>query len=1268
MDYAHRRRDERDDAMDIVHRDVSPQNILLGYEGGVKIADFGIAKAKLVSEEAGVIKGKFSYMSPEQARGEPVDRRSDVYSLGVVFAELLMGRSMYPDLKGLDVLERVRLGRVEPPATIDPSVPAALDAIARRAMAADREERHQTARSLAGAIAQYLHHQQELVEAETLEAFVRATSPREQTRPGDVAAATDASLTLRSRALGRDRGIRRRVVVLAGHLRSLDGGGSEGEEPGSKVRDVLEHIAYKADAVLKWSQEDARRFQLIIGLGRASLHDPLTLTRLALDVLDALSGLSADSLRPLSASLGLSRGALLVDRDAAGRLLSYRPVGSVLRVAEDLAEAGGPDEILASGEVYRLARREFAFEEDAREVEVVTEAGSGPRGIRAHRLRGALTRGQKDQARHLLSDLGLIGRDASVEALRQLHREAVRAPRTAFVALLGALGVGKSALIGAALERLDPAPRVLRAECPFGEEEPLGAIAGIVREACQIPDHLKGEEARQRLHACVDDLFPEQSDRSTLLEGLLPLVVPEERDPRGRADDASVIMRAVLHLIRALSLQRPTWIWVDSLQWCDSASLELLRLMRQRSYDVPCVVLLAGRLDSRLEPVLEGVTRLDLGELDREDSRQLVRARFGASVPPSLEQEILDRAGGNPLFLIELVDALLERGAVELQGSGPERRVICRPGAGALLPATLQEVIGARIDELGELERCALSWLAVAGSGLRASDVSSLERRELADAIADLLEKGLLADDPGRGLLFANPVVRQVAYEATEPRQRLEMHRRVAQRLSESGMAAPGRIARHLAASGDDRRAAEAFLDAASAALDVYSNLDALRYFARALELLPADTPRRFEAHLGRERIFRFLGRAPERVRELEQMRRIAEAGGDLRIRAIRDARQARFELDSSQHAAAEALLGPALEAAVAIADRALELDVLRLVAETAREQGQPIRALEACDRALGRAGLARPNLPARGALLVQRGIVLRRMGRLDDAVTAYTEAIVIFRRLKIRRSEAFAYNSLGVALAAKGWDEDAIAVIRASIRIDSQIGDRLRLGRKLSNVGQLYSALGDLDTATAFVRRALDVFEVADDGAARADALSAMAEILLERGSDLDAVQTHLDGARRVAERLGDGYMLARERIVRCQLERARGDAGAAARAAREGVTLARRDGVAGYELHALALLSELALELGEEGEAGLAADELSARLQAGASVERSERLYLTLARTFVRLDRPQEAQAALEAARQVVEHRGAGIRTAKLRERYLETAEVRAIRALEL
>ena len=102
LDFAHRLRDAKGEPYHIVHRDISPQNILVSWDGGVKIVDFGIARARDVHEEAGVIKGKFAYMSPEQARGEPVDCRSDVFAAGIVLYELVCARPLLPhSLKAL---------------------------------------------------------------------------------------------------------------------------------------------------------------------------------------------------------------------------------------------------------------------------------------------------------------------------------------------------------------------------------------------------------------------------------------------------------------------------------------------------------------------------------------------------------------------------------------------------------------------------------------------------------------------------------------------------------------------------------------------------------------------------------------------------------------------------------------------------------------------------------------------------------------------------------------------------------------------------------------------------------------------------------------------------------------------------------------------------------------------------------------------------------------------------------------------------------------
>ena len=147
LDYAHRRRDAEGHDLNIVHRDVSPPNILISYEGDIKLCDFGIAKAasKASQTQSGALKGKVQYMSPEQAWGRPLDRRSDIFSLGCVLFEMLTEQKLFRGDTDLSVLEKVRAAEVVAPSTINPEVPRSLDAVVLKALARESDDRYANA-------------------------------------------------------------------------------------------------------------------------------------------------------------------------------------------------------------------------------------------------------------------------------------------------------------------------------------------------------------------------------------------------------------------------------------------------------------------------------------------------------------------------------------------------------------------------------------------------------------------------------------------------------------------------------------------------------------------------------------------------------------------------------------------------------------------------------------------------------------------------------------------------------------------------------------------------------------------------------------------------------------------------------------------------------------------------------------------------------------------------------------------------------------------
>lgn len=152
---AHEARAESGEPLQIVHRDVSPQNVLVGFDGVTRVVDFGIAHARNRFYETsgeGLIRGKLPYMSPEQIRGASFDRRTDLFSAGVVAWELLTGRRLFDHAEPPVVITKIASAPIEPPSAVRPELPRAVDAVVLRALSRDPAERYATAEAFAVAL------------------------------------------------------------------------------------------------------------------------------------------------------------------------------------------------------------------------------------------------------------------------------------------------------------------------------------------------------------------------------------------------------------------------------------------------------------------------------------------------------------------------------------------------------------------------------------------------------------------------------------------------------------------------------------------------------------------------------------------------------------------------------------------------------------------------------------------------------------------------------------------------------------------------------------------------------------------------------------------------------------------------------------------------------------------------------------------------------------------------------------------------------------
>ncbi len=287
LDYAHRRKDFNGHDLSLVHRDVSPQNVLISYEGDIKLCDFGIAKAasKSSQTQAGALKGKLQYMSPEQASGKSLDRRSDLFSLGSVLYEMLTGEKLFPGESDMTILDQVRNVKASAPSSKNPDVPKRADTIVLKALAKNPDDRYQNASDLqrdlesvlytfspapgSADVAIYLHHltaEEKSSAAGSDRAFDQAFTPS-RPEPAAPVKSKKAKGTVVQRKTGTVPG----VPVPPPPPPAPPAGAAAAAEPAEGVKHDTKSGVFGAYSSKRVEAEKKGRAPLVAGIGVAAL-------------------------------------------------------------------------------------------------------------------------------------------------------------------------------------------------------------------------------------------------------------------------------------------------------------------------------------------------------------------------------------------------------------------------------------------------------------------------------------------------------------------------------------------------------------------------------------------------------------------------------------------------------------------------------------------------------------------------------------------------------------------------------------------------------------------------------------------------------------------------------------------------------------------------------------------------------------------------------------------------------------------------------------
>ena len=1255
LHYAHDRADEQGRPLEIVHRDVSPTNVLLSNDGAVKLGDFGIARVRSASQEVGVVQGKYSFMAPEQARGEPVDRRADVYSLGVLLAELLLGQSVFHAVANGDtLLDMVRRGDLPDVERALDDAPAALRAIVARSMRADRAERYGSAREVGLALTQYLHSLDAPADSTALEHFIARVLPqRRSTVPPSLTSAPRPPTPVRGAATQAQdpagamtipavslpgapmhraprveavASLRERVhvAVLAGRFSAA------AAAPETRpLLALIDALAFKADATLEWRRDDS--FTLVVGAVRPHVDDALRAARLALDILDAARSVAADAdLHGVAApgvALGLARGVAGCARDPDGNLVSYELVDDAAPMAVSLAAVARPAEALVAGGLYRIVRRAFVLRETS---------PRGASGVRPYVLERMKSRAERDRSTDA-QGWALLGREAVLQSLRDALAE-VRARRQgASLLLTGELGVGKSTVMGAlaagvtALADREDGARCVRVDATLASQgTAYGLVAQLVRQVLAMrqseaesttlrvapdvspylfdrtpaPVYEEVDAAGDdQLEAAVGQWIPGAAGRRAALRALRQCLSAQSDGEGAEANTTRELALVLRPMLASAARERPLLVLADALDMADALSRTLFADLLRRAPAAPVLIVVATRSDDPLVADLANVPQVPVAPLEADARRRLIASALGADdATEALVREVSAVAGGNPLTLLEVVEALGERvrlrevSASGVTGMDRERLVDLAPSRDEdlFVPATLEDVLSARIEALAPEARTLLRWCALCEAELASDLVDALGGAEGGRIRARLCVDGILVatQDPAGGarLGFAHPALARVARASIDPTALPAMHARIAELLERREVPEEARgdyaaaIAQHREAAGVPRPAARAWMEAAAARASnpAKSPDEVLGTFYRVLALCEGASDGegyllRAAAHLGREEVARATGRTRLRRAELLALRAVAAESREARLVAEALARQARYKLE----AVPGSDVGRDALAAVRAARRAsvprAEAEARLSLAQHLAQRGRFAEALVECDaaryalRAKGAEGAPLGGNAEDGRRLaatlateisLARASVLRHVGDLRGAAGASAEALARVRLHGQRRLQGRAYDELGMACLAQGAAVDALRFFRASVLAERELGSRARIGVALAHAGAAYASIGRTDRAVAYLRRAVEVTQAASRGATvgvAADAHVSLAELAL-RQRDLEGAAAELERARALAGRSGSLYDHFRVLLgdaglylARRQHRLARVTAEAAERAARE-------------------------------------------------------------------------------------------------------------------
>ncbi|MFK7931593.1 MAG: protein kinase [Myxococcota bacterium] len=1164
--YAHALVDAHGSPLGLVHRDVSPHNVLLTFNGAVKLVDFGIARLvgtgsvpKAVVDPAGTEPtnatpsaprkpggGKYAYMSPEQARGQEVDHRTDVFSAGIVLWELLVGHRLFDDPDPAEKLAKVQECRIPSFESEGIEVDPELSRIVLKALAADRDDRYPSAGFLEEDLRAWLfQHQAGDLRGELIallnegfpdDAATRRRAPGLERMLADVdrlggdAQSTSTPAQTPSQGALPDKlrpadGERKRVVAL---VIDVDG------MTDLSLRLDPEALFKRHYQLLRWLRRSVDNYD---GLVQRVVDDQiLVLFGVPRTRVDDLSRALECSLELVRTSVELQRHGLRVQLAIGAhvgdvtvvlgkRQAKYTARGNTTRLARRLSAIADHGDILVSQALVDGTEGLFRYRSGP---SIINRGGRAPgTSFRLEgRRRGLRTAGKGPWLR----------RGKEIEVIRAALGRLAQG-KGGVIGLAGAVGSGKSRL---AREVRDLAlrrgvPVYLGRARAWRDDKPLALFADLILDVLGI----ESDTPRARITEELERL-PQLGLSPREVQGIAALLGVNQTEGPGQDE----VWRALERTLKGLAQNEQSIVILEDVHHlADKGQNSLISLLRRLSAASILVLLTyTGTLPPELAKLGEAV---ELGRFSSQTLRRLLRELLEVEdVDEGLVELVARTCEGNPLYVEEMVKYLLANGRVQVDEA--RATLVAAPNASDI-PDSLAGLIAARIDALEPAGKGALQLAATLGQTF------TLPLLSLAMGIGD--PTPVVSELSAHGLIqrvevshvdawtFVSNLVREVTLRSILGVQRRIYHRLVAEALEahhEDDLEPHAtKIAAHCAAAGRHVDAAR-YLFMAGQRLNKGQFLEEARTtFERGLKYIQEvpETPETWDARVQGEAMLsyrsgalsRLLGEEQRAERSLQTALDISSDSGLPWIEVRAHLELGRLYLTRGHIPLAEAHTGQARSLARIEADPELQMETLEASANLAYEQGKNEES-----EALWREALEHAGDDTSAHARCHLGMASRciRDNELQPAAELLEKALGSARQSRDRILIGRVLNNMGLLHYWSGRFDEALAAFRDALQVREGIGYSAGVVVNHHNIGDVHFSRGDLPRAWVAFSRSKELAETM--GWARGVVLNDvyLGAIAAMRG-EVEVGLAQVLAARQHAVELGDAEIAANAALL---------------------------------------------------------------------------------------------------------------------------------------